>query len=513
MDTRSRKHNKNQLVDENVIRGKKKVNEQHLSLVEVVDSEEPEIEVDDLQLYAAHSAIALLTEETNPHQRILHESEVQIPHTVRQAMASPQRAEWWKGMERELAAMEEKYVLELVLENDVPEGTKILETMWRFQAKTDELGNILRYRPRLWGRGDKEVPGVDFNVLDTFSPVARMASFRVMIALCKIFKLLAFQCDINTAYLNARRKVVRYIRRIAGFPIKPGGVHKVNNALYGLHESGREWYDELHGWLTAKGLQRSSTESCLYYYIKGETIALVLVYVDDVICATNSESWKTQLFADLNDKYGIKDLGASKQLFRIEWQNDGVLLHQTKYAKEILERFGFADACGCRSPMDTTVKLRAATKADKETSMPYHEMIGALMYLATSTRPDIAFPVGYLSRFVQHPSVEHAGALKRVLKYLAATPNHGIIFKNQTNSDAENVEINGFVDADWGNCPDTRKSVSGYVMKIAEGPVAWAARRQNIVALSAAEAEYAAACEACEEGKSTKNILSEIVRS
>ncbi|POM69472.1 Copiatype Polyprotein [Phytophthora palmivora] len=153
------------------------------------------------------------------------------------------------------------------------------------------------------------------------------------------------------------------------------------------------------------------------------------------------ETWKTQSFADLNDKYGIKDLSRLNNYSGVhsEWQNDGVLLHQTKYAKVILERFDFADACDCRSPMDTTVKLRAATKAEKETSMPYREH-----------RPDIAFSVGYLSRFVQHPSVDHTGALNRVLKYLAATSNHGIF---QTNSDAENVEINGFVDADCGNCP------------------------------------------------------------
>ncbi|POM65606.1 LOW QUALITY PROTEIN: Hypothetical protein PHPALM_18649, partial [Phytophthora palmivora] len=259
MDTRSRKHNKNQLVDENVIRGKKKVHEQHPGLVEVVDSEEPEIEVDDLQLRLILINVFGMNQKFEYHVQL---AKLWLHHNEQ------------NGGKRELAAMEEKDVLELVPENDVPDGTKILETMWRFQAKTDELGNILRYRPRLCGRGDKEVPGVDFNVLDTFSPVARMASFRVMIALCKIFKLLAFQCDINTAYLNARRKVVRYIRRIAGFPIKPGWVYKVKNALYGLHESGREWYDELHGWLTAKGLQRTSTEPCLYYYIKGETIAL-----------------------------------------------------------------------------------------------------------------------------------------------------------------------------------------------------------------------------------------------
>ncbi|RAW37847.1 hypothetical protein PC110_g5886 [Phytophthora cactorum] len=133
------------------------------------------------------------------------------------------------------------------------------------------------------------------------------------------------------------------------------------------------------------------------------------------------------------------------------------------------------------------------------------------MYLVTSTRADLAFPVGYLSRFVQRPNVAHAAALKRVLRYLAATQSQGVFFKNHGHGTVNKVVIDGYVDADWGNCPETRKSVSGYVMKMVGGPVAWAARRQSIVAFSTAEAEYAAACEACQESQSIKNVLMEII--
>ncbi|KAG3160442.1 hypothetical protein PC128_g21094 [Phytophthora cactorum] len=105
----------------------------------------------------------------------------------------------------------------------------------------------------------------------------------------------------------------------------------------------------------------------------------------------------------------------------------------------------------------------------------------------------------------------HAAALKRVLRYLAATQSQEVFFKNQGHGTVNKVVIDKYVDADWGNCPETRKSVSGYVMKMAGGPVASAARRQSIVALSTTEAEYAAACEACQEGQSIKNVLMEII--
>ncbi|GMF29919.1 unnamed protein product [Phytophthora fragariaefolia] len=162
-------------------------------------------------------------------------------------------------------------------------------------------------------------------------------------------------------------------------------------------------------------------------------IATVLVYVDDIICATNKEGWKTRFFAELNQKYGLKDLCRLNNYLgiQVDWKEDGILLHQSKFAEEVLERFGFADAVGCRSPMDTTVKLRVVKEDDKESTLPYREAVGALMYLATGTRPDLAFPVRYPSRFVQHQNLSHDGALKRVLRYLAATKNHVVVFKHQ----------------------------------------------------------------------------------
>ncbi|GMF26135.1 unnamed protein product [Phytophthora fragariaefolia] len=208
-------------------------------LIKLPDPDDEEISLEEMQAYAAFLAIALITEEPKPQQRVWHISEVWTPRTVPLAMNSPQRAEWWKGMEKEVAAMLEKDVLELVPESEMAPGTKPLETTWRFQPKTDEFGNILRFRSRLCGRGDKEVPGIDCSVLDTFSPVARMTSFRMFIALCEILELFAFQCDIDTAHLNAQKRLIQFIRRIAGFPLKPGWTYKVKRALYGLHESGR----------------------------------------------------------------------------------------------------------------------------------------------------------------------------------------------------------------------------------------------------------------------------------
>ncbi|OWY93318.1 Copia type Polyprotein [Phytophthora megakarya] len=245
----------------------------------------------------------------------------------------------------------------------------------------------------------------------------------MVVVLCMILHRDACQYEISTVYLNAPLKIVHFIRRLAGFPLKPGWVYKVKHVLYGLHESGREWYDELRGWLSEKGWQRCTTEPCLYFYMAGETIALVQIYVDGVICATKEESWKVEFFAELNTNYGVKDLDRLHNYLgvQLECQDDGVLLHQTKYAHDVLARW-------MSSPMDTTVKSKEATEGDREPGLPCRAVIGALLYLATSTRLDLAFPVAYLCRLMQHRTVAHAGAAKRILLYLVATSNHGIFF-------------------------------------------------------------------------------------
>lgn len=442
-----------------------------------------------------------------------HISEVKLPRSYKAAIDSPQSKEWYKGMEEEMAAMEAKDVLELVSEDEMPHGKKALKTMWRYQAKTDDLGNVKRFRSRLVALGNEQQAGVDY--FDTFSPVARMATLRLFVALCLILELTPYQCDINTAYLNALLKILHFIKYIPGFPCPKGMVWKVKRALYGLHQSGREWNDLISRWLTEQGFTQCTTEPCLFVYREGDVTALLLLYVDDIIVATNKEQFKTELFAKLNEAFGIKDQGILHDFLGVQVEIDGggVRLHQTKYCGEILEKYGFADAVGCRSPMEASSRLRAATDDEEaDTSFDYRGAIGSLMYLATTTRPDLSYAVGQLSRFVSKPTAKHCGAVKRVLRYLVATKEQGIRFERKSALEmVDRLTIEGFGDADWGNCPDSRKSVSGYLMKLAGGPVAWAARRQSVVAQSTAEAEYVASCEACMEGRGLANVLMEVL--
>ncbi|KAG4039793.1 hypothetical protein PC123_g24658 [Phytophthora cactorum] len=164
-----------------------------------------------------------------------------------------------------------------------------------------------------------------------------------------------------------------------------------------------------------------------------------------------------------------------------------------------------------QNPIETNVKLAPLDEnEDADTSFEYRKAVGMLMYLATGTRPDLAFAVGQLSRFVAKPSAKHVGTVKRVLRYLAGTVGYGITYE-RTNEVSSSVALEGYCDSDWANDPESRKSTTGFVFTLAGGAISWMSRRQSIVALSTAEAEYVAECEATMEAAAASNILQEVM--
>ncbi|KAJ0394508.1 hypothetical protein ATCC90586_007837 [Pythium insidiosum] len=173
--------------------------------------------------------------------------------------------------------------------------------------------------------------------------------------------------DINTAYLNARLKIPQYLRRIEGFPSSDGRAYIVRRALYGLRQAGREWNEEINQWLLLHKYQRSTTEPCLYFRMEGENIVIILVYVDDLLYATNNEHLKVQLFKDLSDDYGVKDQGILTDYLgvEVEQSNEKIAIHQGKYTRLILDKYGYADANKVGNPMETNTHLVAAS-SDEE---------------------------------------------------------------------------------------------------------------------------------------------------
>ena len=141
-------------------------------------------------------------------------------------------------------------------------------------------------------------------------------------------------------------------------------------------------------------------------------------------------------------------------------------------------------------------------------SIPYLSAVGSLMYLATSTRPDIAYSVGLLARFSSNPGMRHWAAVKHLMRYLKGTLDFKLVYRRDAYQDGGNLFVT-YSDADHGGCKDSGKSTGGYLTCVAGGAVGWSSKLQGIVTLSSTEAEYIAAVEAGKEALWMRNILRE----
>ena len=216
----------------------------------------------------------------------------------------------------------------------------------------------------------------------------------------------------------------------------------------------------------------------------------------------------------LSQEYKMKDLGEVDVVLgmrvRRSIKEGWLTIDQSEYIEEILKKFNMWDSKPQEIPMSTEVKLSTRdcpeeSQRHEMANVPYRSVIGSLMYLMVSTRPDLAASLSILSRFLANPGAPHWEAAKRVLRYLKGTVNMGLRFER-----TGTCEPVAFCDANWASCPDTRKSSTGYVFLISGGAVSWSCRRQSTTAQSSCEAEYMAAAETVRECIWQRTFLEEI---
>ena len=239
---------------------------------------------------------------------------------------------------------------------------------------------------------------------------------------------------------------------------------------------------------------------------------MLAVYVDDLAWLSNDGALLNKCKNRLGRQFPSTDLGELRWFLgmRIQRAPGIVTIDQSAYIAETLERFGMTNCNSLSTPIDASNKLTKEqapkNSAEREfmSKVPYRNAVGTLMYLAVSTRPDIAAAVGMVARFVENPGPRHWLAVKRILRYLQGTRDHGLRYT----LDGPIDEVVGYCDADWGNNIDDRKSVTGYVFLLGGGAVAWQSKRQPTVALSSTEAEYMAAAAATKEALWLRGVMS-----
>ena len=371
-----------------------------------------------------------------------------------------------------------------------------------------------RHKARLVAKGFSQQPGIDFE--ETFAPVARQSSIRMVMALSAELGLCLYQLDVVMAYTNGDLDEEIFMEQADGF-IKEGNEHLVyslKKSIYGLKQPGRQWFKKLDQRLKSLGLKQLNSDNCVYMRKTDDTFLILIIYVDDLIVAADSVETFTKLKEALAKEFEMKYLGKLHYCLGIEFQQDpiskSIFMCQKKYIDDVLSKFGMQVAKPMVTPLDGNVKLTKEMEPSTEEEsqemkgVPYQSLIGSLMYLAVSTRPDIAYAVSALSQYNRNPGKTHWSAAKRVLRYLKGIRNHGLMF-HKTGED-----LVGFVDADWGSNADDRRSYTGFIFRIAGAAVTWEARKQRTVALSSAEAEYIALSDAAKETVYLRSFLSEL---
>ncbi|CAA6656934.1 unnamed protein product [Spirodela intermedia] len=208
------------------------------------------------------------------------------------------------------------------------------------------------------------------------------------------------------------------------------------------------------------------------------------------------------------DAFKMSDLGLLCYYLGIEVRQSarGTLISQGAYAAKILERSGMAGCNPCQVPMATRLKLSKMSTEPLVDATAYRSIVGSLRYLV-NTRPDLAFAVGYVSRFLEEPRKDHLAAVKQILRYVAGTKSWGLKYERKKE---KQVQLTGFSDSDFAGDVDARKSTTGIIFFLANSPITWQSMKQKVVAQSSCEAEYIAAANAACQGVWLARVLAEV---
>nr|AWW15216.1 putative polyprotein [Leavenworthia alabamica] len=403
------------------------------------------------------------------------------PKSFRQAMEDDK---WRDAVGFEYTALEDNQTWSV---EDLPPGKKAIGSQWVFKVKFRSDGAVERYKARLVAMGNKQIEGEDYG--ETFSPVAKMGTVRLFLDVAAKKGWIVHQMDVHNAFLHGDLEEEVYMRLPPGYQLDdPNKVCRLRKSLYGLKQAPRCWFAKLSKALLEYGFEQSLGDYSLFTYDKGTTRLHILIYVDDLIIAGSSLKATESFKAYLSSCFHMKDLGELKYFLGIEVarNSSGFYLCQRKYALDIISETGLLASKPVSFPLEQNHKLAVSESALLSDPLPYRRLLGRLIYLGV-TRPDLAFSVHVLAQFMQRPRLDHWFAALRVVRYLKSDPGQGILLQSTSN-----FQITGWCDSDWGSCPITRRSVTGYFVQFGDSPISWKTKKQKTVSRSSAEAEYRA---------------------
>ncbi|KAH0641421.1 hypothetical protein KY285_032262 [Solanum tuberosum] len=358
-------------------------------------------------------------------------------------------AHWHRAMQEEYNALLKNGTWQLV---PLSPSQNIIGSKWVFKTKVKPERSIDHYKARLVAKGYHQRPGLDY--VDTFSPVVKPATIRLLLSLAVSTNWHITQLDISNAFLHGTLDEVVYMSQPPGFvdPDRPEHVCLLKHSFYGLKQAPRMWNKCLTDTLISYGFTSSKIDCSLFHFSCDGDKIFCLVYVDDLLVLGSSSSLVGSVITRLKSQFVVRNLGLLSYFLGIEasWTPTGLHLSQHLYATDLLRKAKM-DGCNHISTHAASFsKLSSFEGSLFHDETLYRSTVGALQYL-TFTRPDIAFAVNKVSQFMHSLRESHWAAVKRILRYIQSTSSHGLFFACQNTK-----LLHGYSDVDWGGSLDDR---------------------------------------------------------
>ncbi|GJU74560.1 retrovirus-related pol polyprotein from transposon TNT 1-94 [Tanacetum coccineum] len=358
------------------------------------------------------------------------------------------------------------HLIDSVIEpKDVKEAIQDKSTKWVFKNKLDENSVVSRNKARLVAQGYNQQKGIDFD--ETYAPVARLESIRILLAYACAHDFKLFQMDVKSAFLNGFINEEVYVAQPPGFVDfeKPNHVFKLKKALYGLKQAPKAWYDRLKAFLLDHMYTMGLVDNTLFTKKKDSHIIIVQIYVDDIIFGSTCQDLCDDFSKIMHDEFEMSMMGELNfflglQIKQLEYN---IFFNQSKHIKEMLKKFGLEDSKPIKTPMSSETKLIRDEDGESVDDTKYRGMI-------------------------EVPKTSHLEAVKRIFRYIKETTHLGLWYPKGTG-----VETIVYADSDHvGDYVDC-KSISGMCTFMGCCITSWFSKKETALAISTTEAEYVSA--------------------
>lgn len=418
-----------------------------------------------------------------------------------------QRSDWpqWKiAVNEEYSSLMKNNTWSLC---KLPRGRKTVSCKWVFKLKQKANGEVDKYKARLVARGFTQSKGFDYN--ETYSPTAKLTTFRVLLAIAVQHDYYIHQMDVKCAFLNGHLNEEIYMNQPEGFENDTDMVCKLNKSLYGLKQASRMWNERFHKFMSKINFKRCLTDHCLYTKKTEAGVCYILLYVDDLLIVSGNMKLIKTIKLMLLKEFEMTDLNEANNFLGINIVRNNtnkITMDQTNYFRKMLQKFGMSDCKGISTPIEVGLHLENNDVNNTNNKIPYRELIGCITYATLTTRPDLCAATNFFSRFQSCYDDTHFQHAKRMLRYIQDTKHLKMVYEKHDNAET----LVGYADADFAGDKNDRKSTSGFVFKVYGNTISWSSKKQPTVSLSSTEAEYIALGGAICEGKWLRGLLHEL---